>query len=99
VVGVEDRVGQIGRAALQGFGDQRGRAFVHGLDGGQGLALLGKDAPEQLDIGPGRGFVQADAQIFIPGLAQVDASGYGASRQGIGGLPGVQAQVSKAVSW
>ena len=78
VVRVEHRVRQIAAGAVQRGRDQIGRAALECGKVGQRLALAGKDAPQQLDVGAGVRLIQRDAQVDVPALAQVGAHLHGA---------------------
>ncbi len=92
MVGVEHRVREEGARAKQFGGDQRVHAACEILDAGQGLPVGGEDRPEQFDVGPRRGFVERDAEVVVPGHAQVGAALHGACQQRAGLLFRVQAQ-------
>ena len=73
MVGVEDGVCEVAAGAAQLCGDQRLHALFKRIEGGQRLAVLGEDLPQQLDVGACGGLVQRDAQVLFKVNSQVGA--------------------------
>ena len=65
VVGVEHRVRQVAAGAQQGGGQQAGRVLFEVSHLGQGLAGLGKEAPELFHVGARGGFIERHAERLV----------------------------------
>ena len=89
VVRVEHRVREV-VAVAQLLRDRGLDAFLEGRHLRQHLAWLREDRPQQLEVGARGGFVERDADVFVPGGAQVGAQGMALGDQRLRGFTGVQ---------
>jgi hypothetical protein len=92
VVGVEDRVRQVGAAAAQRLGDQRVQAALEGGQLGQRLAGLGEPGPQVGEVGACRRLVERDADMLRRDAAQVGAGRARTRDHGLGAVAGLDRQ-------
>ena len=91
VVRIEHRMREELRGAQQFLRDQRWRGCIQRVDVRQFRAIAAEDAPQQFDVGARGGFIQRDADVFVPSLAQIRAHGHRARHDRVGALVRLQA--------